>query len=547
MASAMPSDWRDLLPSLTPQERAMMDAILAAPKRWSPLPGPQTRALESKADVLLYGGAAGGGKTDLALGKALTKHRRTLILRREYPQLKGIIERARDIYTPFGTWNGKDSVWRCRFGGLSRIVELGSCQHETDKTNYQGRPHDLLVFDEAANFLESQVRFISGWVRTEVEGQACQTLLCSNPPTGAEGLWLIEWFAPWLDPKHPKPAAIGELRYYAMIDGRDTEVDGPAPVRHRGELITPKSRTYIPARVADNPYYMRTGYVAQLQALPEPLRSMMLFGDFAASREDDRYQVVPSEWVRAAQERWRSREKPRTQMTALGVDVARGGKDQTVISPRHDNWFAQQIAVPGKSTPDGPAVATLVLQHRRDNALVNADVIGVGYSVQDALEPVLKDAFVPLNGSEASIRRDKSGRLAFVNQRAEWWWSMREALDPATGDDLALPPDQGLLADLCAPTWKLTARGIQVEAKEDIIKRIGRSPDKGDSAVYALAHAWLHEPLRPPRPAFGTPEYAALEADRMEREEEERIAAEIREQQGDPVGIGSSEDWESGW
>jgi hypothetical protein len=449
------------------------------------------------------------------------------------------------VYAPFGTWNGKDSIWRCQFGGLSRIVELGSCQHESDKTNYQGRPHDLLVFDEAANFLESQVRFISGWVRTEIEGQPCQTLLCSNPPTGAEGQWLIEWFGPWLDAKHPRPARPGDLRWFAMIDGKDVEVDGPQPIRHRGETLTPKSRTYIPARVADNPYYMRTGYIAQLQALPEPLRSMMLHGDFAASREDDRYQVIPSEWVRLAQERWRKREKPKTQMTALGVDVARGGIDSTVLTPRFDNWFGEQVVAPGKSTPDGPAVATLVMQHRRDNALVNADVIGVGYSVQDTLEPVLGFAFVPLNGSEASVRRDKSGRLGFANQRAEWWWTMREALDPATGDDLALPPDPALLADLCAPTWRLTARGIQVEAKEDIIKRIGRSPDRGDSAVYALAFHWMHEPIKRPGPAWGTPEWAAAEADRMESEEEERIAEEIRQERGEVEGVGNSSEWET--
>jgi hypothetical protein len=77
--------------------------------------------------------------------------------------------------------------------------------------------------------------------------------------------------------------------------------------------------------------------------------------------------------------------------------------------------------------------------------------------------------------------------MLFVNRRAEWWWKLREALDPATGEDLALPPDQGLLADLCAPRWKLSARGVQVESKEDIIKRLGRSPDRGDSAAYALA------------------------------------------------------------
>lgn len=527
MDSLMPSDWRDLLPLLTPSEHAELDALLSAPQRWSPLPGPQTRALESTADVLLYGGAAGGGKTDLALGKALTKHRRTLILRREYPQLKGIIERAREVYSAFGSWNGKDSIWRCRFGGLSRVIELGSCQYDDDKTNYQGRPHDLLVFDEAVNFLESQVRFLCGWVRTEIERQLCQVLLCSNPPTAPEGRWLIEWFAPWLDDKHPHPAAPGELRYFAGIDGKDVEVGGPAPIPHKGELIIPQSRTYIPARVTDNPYYMRTGYVAQLQALPEPLRSMMLKGDFSAANEDAAFQVIPSEWVRAAQERWKTRPAPKTEMTAVGVDVARGGKDSTVLSPRHDNWFAQQVVVPGSATPDGPKTAMLVVENHKDNAIVNVDVIGVGASGYDHLVTALGDLVVPMNGSEASTRRDGSGRFGFLNKRAEWWWTMREALDPASGEDLALPPDPLLLADLCAPTWKLSARGIQVEAKDDIIARLGRSPDRGDAAVYSHANAELHEPMKRPPPPFGTAAAYAAEAAAMEAAEE---AAHQREQ-----------------
>ena len=75
---------------------------------------------------------------------------------------------------------------------------------------------------------------------------------------------------------------------------------------------------------------------------------------------------------------------------------------------------------------------------------------------------------------------------------------MREALHPEKGDDLALPPDPELLSDLCAPRWKLKPQGIQVEPKEGskddpesgIIKRIGRSPNKGDAAVYAL---WISQ------------------------------------------------------
>jgi hypothetical protein len=65
------------------------------------------------------------------------------------------------------------------------------------------------------------------------------------------------------------------------------------------------------------------------------------------------------------------------------------------------------------------------------------------------------------------------------------WWLFREALDPQTGDDLALPPDQELLADLCAPVWTLRSNGIQVESKQDLLKRLDRSPDRADAVILA--------------------------------------------------------------
>jgi hypothetical protein len=76
-----------------------------------------------------------------------------------------------------------------------------------------------------------------------------------------------------------------------------------------------------------------------------------------------------------------------------------------------------------------------------------------------------------------------------VNKRAETWWKFREALDPAYGNGLALPPDPQLRADLTSPTWKLTPRGIQIESKDEIRKRLGRSPDRGDAVVLAWVTA----------------------------------------------------------
>jgi len=458
-----------------------------ARKKWVPLPGPQTEAFNCDADILLYGGAAGGGKTDLALGAAINKHRRSLILRREYPQLAGIIERADEMYGPHGSYNESKGRWRCDYNGKRRIIEFGSVQYEKDKSKYQGRPHDLIVFDEAANFLESIVEFITGWLRTEDPEQRTQVLLCSNPPTDATGDWLIKWFAPWLDPQHPRPALPGELRWFIVVGEEHIEVDGPSPVDRDGETYTPLSRTFIPARVTDNPYYAESGYVAKLQALPEPLRSKMLYGDFAAGREDDAYQLIPSEWVRAAQERWKARIRPSLPMSALGVDVARGGKDKTIHSPRYGTWFAEQICFPGADTPDGYVVAKQVFDIRDATTVVNIDAVGVGASPYDIIRHAIGDKIWGISSAEGTDELDVSGVFGFANVRALLWWRMREALDPVNGYDLALPPDRELFADLCAPRYKRTPRGIQAETKDEIKKRIGRSPDKGDSAVYALA------------------------------------------------------------
>jgi hypothetical protein len=471
-----------LLAYLKPEELAALDRLIVSdPVIWRPLPGPQRMAYDSTADIIGYGGAAGGGKSSLAIGKALTQHRKSMILRREATQLTGIID---DITTILGTrdgYNGAERIWRLPDG---RQIEFGSTPNAGDETRYQGRPHDLLVFDEAANFLESQVRFLLGWLRTTTPGQRCQALLTFNPPTTVEGRWIIDFFAPWLDKKHPRPAQPGEMRWFAMIDGEEVEVESGAPFKHGHDLIRPMSRTFIPSRVSDNPYLMGTGYMATLQSLPEPLRSQMLYGDFTAGIEDDPWQVIPTAWVEAAQARWKRPDKL-PPMDSLGVDVARGGRDQTIIARRHGMWFDVPLVYPGSATPDGPTVAGLTIAAKRDDAVIHIDVIGVGSAPYDFLNESGQQV-IGVNVAEAAIGNDKSGRLRFKNLRSELWWRMREALDPNNNTGIALPPDPALLADLCAPTWELSGSTIAVASREQIMEKIGRSPDYGSAYVLAL-------------------------------------------------------------
>lgn len=492
----------ELTSYLTPLEQDELNRLTAAVplKIWSPWPGrPQETAYHSQADVLGFGGSGGGGKTDLILGLALTQHRRSIIFRREAAQSGAIIERAREIIGTTKGLNQNTGMWRGLPG--DRQIEFAGVKDLGDEQKFRGRPHDLIGFDEADQFHESQVRFLQGWLRTTIPNQRCRVVLTFNPPpNGSPGRWLLEFFKPWLaylHPghfAHPRPAAPGELRWYAMLpDGTEVERDGPEPFQHGDRTVTPRSRTFILSRVFDNPALMASGYDLTLQSLPEPLRSQLLYGDFAADQEDDVWQVIPTAWIKAAQDRWREDGKPDRPITTLGLDVARGGSDKTVIAPRYGTWYDRLVKYPGKLTPDGPTVALRVLdaldignRPANNEAAIAVDVIGLGASAYDCC--ILKglDAY-PINfGQTLSGVVDRSGKLEFFNVRAKMYWRFREALDPHSGDGIALPPDPELLADLAAAKWQLRTGKILIEAKDEIVKRIGRSPDCGDAVV--LAH-----------------------------------------------------------
>lgn len=615
------SDLQDLLQYLTPSELYEIDSLLVdiAVPTWTPLPGPQTMAYESQADELFYGGAAGGGKTDLLLGTAIQNHWRTIIFRREFQQLKGIRDRASEIYTENagGRYNAQDWVWRFKDG---RSIELGACQFEGDEQKYQGRAHDLKAFDEITHFTKKQYKFLTGWNRTTKinpeTGQYFKTrvIAAGNPPTSAEGAWVVDYWAPWLRPDHPNPAKPGELRWFITNNqGDDVEVSGSDPIfmtiNNIETEIFPRSRSFIRARIQDNPYLMQSGYISILQSLPEPLRSRMLQGDFGVGDDDDEWQVIPTNWILAAQSRWaptyeeyllklikrkdleavsttiaedpldamrarapRHEFSPRlngdempdpseTKMNEegeekskkalrpddlpdidipkpvprnleeffkqagvgvdtsqlfsgdqkklnynaygnlditkgfdtdlpgsrdVGVDVSRGGRDKTVFSERRGSWFASLRLVSGADTPDGPAVIDKIIEFGFRDWRIKIDVVGVGSSPVDVGK--LKGIeVVAMNGADKSVATDRSGSLQFANSRSEWFWLFREALDPQLGLEIALPPDSELAADLAAPRWALSARGIQVEEKKKVKDRLGRSPDKGDAVVNAFA------------------------------------------------------------
>lgn len=396
----------------------------------------------------------------------------------------GLIERSREILEPVARYNGQEHVWRDIPG--NRTLEFGGVQYDRDWRRYAGQPHDLKAFDELPEFTENQYRSLIGWARSTDPTQRVRVVATGNPPAHSDGLWVIKYWGPWLDDQNPNPAMPGELRWFAVLDGDDQEVDGPEPFTHNGEQIQPRSRTFIPASLDDNRFLAGTGYRAVLQGLPEPLRSQLLYGDFTVGVSDNPWQAIPTEWVRLAFRRYEQREGPDIGLTGLGVDVARGGDDQTVICKRYGNWIPPLLKWPGKVTTDGPMVAALVVDAVGDapEAWINLDVIGIGASAYDSLPQ--RFAADAVNFASKSHWRDKTNRLTMRNKRAEAFWRVREALDPESGDDLAIAPDNELLADLTVATYKVTPGGLLIESKDDIKKRIGRSTDCGDALALSM-------------------------------------------------------------
>ena len=319
-------------------------------------------------------------------------------------------------------------------------------------------------------------------------------MLAFNPPTAVEGEWVIQFFGPWLDPNHPDPAEPGELRWSAVMDGRDVERPDGEPFEHRGETIQPLSRTFFPARLEDNPILEATGYRATLQNLPEPLRSQLLYGDFTIGLQDDEWQVIPTAWVREAQARWTA-ERPTIEVDGrlvpapcnqIGADIAQGGQDNTTLARRYGTWFEEPEVHPGESVPDAAVNAEHVERALFGGGVAYIDSDGIGASTYHLLVPkVGRQKVRAYRGSAPTVVSDRSGVLHFVNVRAAAWWAMRDALDPAHGSTVALPPSRELRVELCSARYSKQANGVKIEDKDETKKRIGRSPDLGDAIVMA--------------------------------------------------------------
>lgn len=230
-----------------------------------------------------------------------------------------------------------------------------------------------------------------------------------------------------------------------------------------------------------------------------------VLGEFHASDEDA---VIPLAWVEAAIERWHAWvDAGRPALTGrrfTGVDVARMGGDSTILAHRHGPAITRLEAHDREDTMQTTArVQAATGEDEEDQAVPVVDSVGVGGGVVDRLRE-LRAPVLAYTGAAKTLAKNRSAEYGYANVRSWAYWHMRELLDPAFESEIMLPPDDLLISDLTAPTWDITTGvppKIRIERKEDLVARLGRSPDRGDAVVMSflgeyMKAAAVHAPTR---------------------------------------------------
>jgi hypothetical protein len=217
--------------------------------------------------------------------------------------------------------------------------------------------------------------------------------------------------------------------------------------------------------------------------------------------------LIPYEWIEAANKRYIALGKQNSEKAGqglrLGVDVAGMGRDSTTFCFRYRNYVekfesqqsggkADHMAIAGKTKQILESATSHVYNeltgyHDKTGAYAFIDTIGEGAGVFSRLrEQGLKNA-LSCKYSEApeyknKPLKDSTGQHEFYNMKAYLYWSIRDWLDPYNKNNPALPPDQELAEELTQTEWEFLSNGkIKIEAKEDLKKRLKRSPDKADA------------------------------------------------------------------
>ena len=222
---------------------------------FSPNDGPQTEFLAAGETDVLYGGAAGGGKSYAMLVDPLRyAHRaahRALIIRRSMPELRELIDKSRELYPkafPGCKYREVEKLWNFPSGAK---IEFGFLERDADVYRYQGQAYSWIGFDEITHLpTEFPWNYLASRLRT-TDSEITPYMRCTANPGGVGAHWVKKRY---IDPNEPNESFKGS-------DGL--------------------SRKFIPARLEDNPFLAEDGrYEQMLKALPPTQRKQLLEGNW---------------------------------------------------------------------------------------------------------------------------------------------------------------------------------------------------------------------------------------------------------------------------
>lgn len=253
-----------------------------------PQPGPQEMFLSSSADICVYGGAAGGGKS-FALELESIRHIDNprfgaVIFRRTFPEIKaegGLWDESYNIFPYVG---GKARVGDLKWlFPSSATVTFAHMQHEKDRYKWQGTQIPLICFDELNHFSEAQFFYMVSRNRSTC-GVKPYIRASTNPDPDS---WVKRFLGPWVDELWPEEdrAKSGEIRWFVR------EGDNIVWLKDKSEHPFAKSVSFVAASVYDNKILLETNpeYLANLHALPLVERLRLLEGNWAIRASGNKF------------------------------------------------------------------------------------------------------------------------------------------------------------------------------------------------------------------------------------------------------------------